>query len=185
MQKPADLGWAEVSAAARDLFHIWTDHLEDELIWAKSAWTALQQAGLTMYSGDVQRSLVQVRLMTLAAMYHEFAELAWQEDFEPAYIYWAEELGISEIRVGQLLGPDELQEDDNGLFETGLQILVNRTRNENHKALVAHFGSDSDIFASMWRVLEPEEDNYFILNEVTLEKMAAFQWIGQGMTELH
>jgi hypothetical protein len=123
--------------------------------------------------------------MTLAAMYHEFAELAWQETFEPAYIYWAEELGISEIRVGQLLGPDELQDDHDDLFEAGLQLLVNQTRNESYKALVAHFGSDSEIFASLWKILEPKEDDYLVLNEVTLEKMAAFQWIDQGMAELH
>jgi len=180
-----ELTWTDLSPAAHQIFHIWTDRHLEELRWASSAWTALQRAGLTSYSSEVEKTLVLIRLMTLAAMYHEFAERAWQEYFTPEYVDWAEQLEIDEIHVDELLGPDELRDSvDHSLLEDRLQFLVNLSRHEIYKALVAYFGDDSGIFTALWKIQEPEEDDYFILNEVTLDKMAAFDWIRQGMREL-
>jgi hypothetical protein len=87
--------------------------------------------------------------------------------------------------VDDLLGSDELRDPvDHDLFGERLQFLVNLSRHEIYKALVAYFGDDSGIFTALWKIQEPEEDDYFILNEVTLDKMAAFDWIRQGMREL-
>ena len=181
-----ELTWTDLSPAAHEIFHIWIDRHAEELRWASSARTALQRAGLTSYSGEVEKTLVLIRLMTLAAMYHEFAELAWEEIYSPDYFQWANELEIDEIHVDELLGPDELCDSvDHSLFGERLQFLVNLSRHEIYKALVAYFGDDSGIFVAMWKIQEPEEDEYFILNEDTLDKMAAFDWINQGMKELH
>jgi hypothetical protein len=181
-----DLTWTDLSPAAHEIFHIWTDRHAEEMRWANSAWTALQRAGLTSYSGEVEKALVLIRLMTLAAMYHEYADRAWQETFTPEYLHWADELEIDEVHVGELLGPDELRDSiDHSLLEDRLQFLVNLSRHEIYKALIAYFGDDSGIFAALWKIQEPEEDEYFILNEVTLDKMAAFDWINQGMREIH
>jgi hypothetical protein len=118
-------------------------------------------------------------------MYHEFADRAWQEIFSPDYLQWADELQIDENHVDDLLGSDELRDPvDHDLFGERLQFLVNLSRHEIYKALVAYFGDDSGIFTALWKIQEPEEDDYFILNEVTLDKMAAFDWIRQGMREL-
>jgi hypothetical protein len=94
-----DLAWTDFPPAAHEIFHIWTNRHADELRWASSAWTAVQRAGLTSYSDEVEKTLVLIRLMTLAAMYHEFADRAWQEYFTPEYVDWAEQLEIDEIHV--------------------------------------------------------------------------------------
>lgn len=180
-----ELTWTDLSPAGHEIFHIWTDRQAEELHWASSAWTALQRAGLTSYSSEVEKTLVLIRLITLAAMYHEFADRAWQEIFSPDYLQWADELQIDENHVDDLLGSDELRDPvDHDLFGERLQFLVNLSRHEIYKALVAYFGDDSGIFTALWKIQEPEEDDYFILNEVTLDKMAAFDWIRQGMREL-
>jgi hypothetical protein len=186
MPSCTELTWTDLSRAAQQIFHIWTDHHVEELLWASSAWTALLKAGLTSYSSEVEKTLVLVRLITLAAMYHEFADRAWEEYFTPDYVDWAEQLEIDEVNVDELLGPDEMRDSvDPCLFRERLQFLVNLSRHEIYEALIAHFGDDSRIFAALWKIQEPEEDEYFILNEDTLDKMAAFDWINQGMKELH
>jgi hypothetical protein len=180
-----ELTWTDLSPAAHEIFHIWTDRHAEELHWASSTWTALQRAGLTSYASGVEKTLILIRLMTLAAMYHEFADRAWQEYFTPDYADWAEQLEMDEIQVDELLGPDELRDSvDHSLFEDRLQFLVNLSRREIYRALITYFGDDSGIFAALWKIQEPEEDEYFILNDVTPEKMAAFDWIREGMREL-
>ena len=49
MDKGSMLDWAEVSAAAREIFRIWTSESSKELDWANTAWIALGRAGLTNY----------------------------------------------------------------------------------------------------------------------------------------
>jgi hypothetical protein len=181
-----ELTWTDLSPEAYGIFHIWIDRHAEELRWASSAWTALKGAGLTSYSDEAGKALVPIRLLTLAAMYHEFADRAWQEIFSPDYLQWADELQIDEKHMDELLGPDEVRDlFDHSPFKDRLEFLVNLSRHEIYKALVAHFGDDSGIFSALWKIQEPEEDEYFILNEVTLDKMAAFEWINQGMRELY
>jgi hypothetical protein len=99
---------------------------------------------------------------------------------------WAEQPEIGEMHVDELLGAGELSDSvDHSLLGDRLQFLVNLSRHEIYKALIAYFGDDSGIFVALWKIQEPEEDEYFILNEVTPDKMAAFDWINQGMRELH
>jgi hypothetical protein len=163
MTMPTDLPWTEFSPAALEIFHIWTDRQEEGLGWACSAWTALNKAGLTAYSNEVEKTIVLIRLMTLATMYHEFADLAWQEYFTHDYADWAEQIEITEIDIRELLSPgDSFDSDDDSLFRDRLQFLVNLSRQEIYKALVVHFDDDSGIFAALWRIQETEEDTYLI-----------------------
>jgi hypothetical protein len=186
MAIPTDLRWTDFSPSALEIFHIWTDRQEEELQWGRSAWTALNKAGLTAYSNEVEKSIVLIRLMTLAAMYHEFADRAWQEPFTPDYLDWADQLEITETHIDELLSPgNPCDSDDTSLFKDRLQFLVNLSRSEIYKALVADFGDDSGVFAALWKIQETEEDDYTILNDATPDKMAAFDWINQGMRELH
>jgi hypothetical protein len=180
-----DLPWTDFSPATLEIFHIWTDRQEEELRWASSAWTALNKAGLTAYSNEVEKTIVLIRLITLAAMYHEFADRAWQEYFSPDYVDWAEQLEIRETDVRELLSPgDSFDSDDDSHFRDRLQFLINLSRLEIYKALAAHFGDDSGIFVALWRIQETEEDEYSILNDITTDKMAGFEWINQGMKEI-
>lgn len=148
------VAWADISEDVQEIFHVWyEDHHQEELRWAKDAWNGLQKRGLTAYATEVEKALVLVRLMTLATMYHEFCELAWQEVFEPAYVLWADELGISQVRVGQLLGPNQMVNSDDSedadLFEAGLGLLIDQNRSEIYSALVVHFGDCTGIFVSL------------------------------------
>ena len=138
-----DLTWTDLPASAYEVFHIWNDRHAAELRWASSAWTALQRPGLTSHTGETGKALVLIRLSTLATMYHEFADCAWQEYFTPDYVDWAEQLEIDEIHVDELLGPDQLRDSvDHSLFGERLQFVVNLSRHEIYKALVAYFGDE-------------------------------------------
>ena len=98
---------------------------------------------------------------------------------------------ISPIRVGQVLGPGTLKESMVDLnLESAINELMDQNRDEIVSALVEYFGNDSSLFLSLWKasdgaeIEEPEEDGYFVLNEVTPEKMRAFEWIGEAMPRL-
>lgn len=182
------IAWSDISQSAEEIFHVWGEEQhERELNWAKAAWNGLQKKGLTAYASEIEKALVLVRLITLATIYREFCEVAWEEVFEPEHSIWADELGISPVRVGQLLGSNQMVDDsdDSDLLETGLAHLIDQNRPEIYKALAAHFGGRTGIFVSLWKIVEFDEDEYSMVNEVTEDKGNAFQWIDQGMHRLH
>jgi hypothetical protein len=189
MQGRHKLAWADTSESAREIFHIWEDHHQEELRWAKAGWSGLQKRGLTAYANEVEKDMVLVRIMALATMYHEFCEVAWQEMFETEHSAWADELGISQVHVGQLLGSNQMADsddsDDANLFEDGLGLLIDQNRSRIYSALTAHFGGCTGLFVSLWRILKSDEDDFSIVNELTPDKGNAFQWIDQGMYRLH
>jgi hypothetical protein len=193
------MSWNGVRNLARAVFNVWVD--QPELKWARSAWLCLRAKGLTSYRSDSERTLVLVRLGTLALMYREFCELAFDESqgsFE--YVDW-DQLGIESSALKQFTyvdtdskdavgrdaaagSPDNGQEDGGLDIDSALQELSERVRPEIYAALEEVFGGDSMLFASLWRSVSDEslEDT---LNEVTPEKGEAFSWICQGMELLH
>src|SRR2546429_185370 len=99
------LAWSEVSPAAEMAFAIWLGH--PELEWACSAWKVLVRAGLATYRNERQRCHVVIRLLALGGLYHDFCAIGWEEYIEPEYVHWAQELGVTAFRVGQLVGRDD------------------------------------------------------------------------------
>jgi hypothetical protein len=184
--------WTEVSAAAEDVFRVWRSESSKELDWANTAWIALGRAGFTKYSNAVEKTLVLVRFLTVGIMFREFCELAREETFELDASEWANALEISPVRVGQALGSDSLKDFEDSLdLETALSYLIDQNRSEVFSVLVKAFGTESSLFASLWKasdgaeIEEPEEDVYRILNETSPNKMRAFEWITEGMPAIH
>ena len=135
--------------------------------------------------------MVLVRLGTLALMYREFCDLAFEESTESEGEW--DELNIDPFRVGQLIGADFERDDDqdaDSLARAALNELSESARPETYEALKKGFGGDSALFASLWRTptdgkRQEQESLYETLNEVTPQKGAAFDWICEGMPLLH
>jgi len=183
--------WEDVSAAAERIFRVWASDTGKELDWANSAWIALGRASLTSYKGGVEQTIVLVRFMTLGVIFRDFCELAREEPRDVDITDWAESLEISPVRVGQALGPHYLEDSDDPIkLGTALMALIDQCRPGVFKVLVKALGNESSLFLSLWRASEggaidgPEENADSVLNEVTPEKMKAFEWIGEGMPSL-
>ena len=179
--------WEEISYAADTIFSIWEGH--PELEWAKKAWEALTKAGLADYSNELERQRTLIRLMALGVIYGEFCYYAWEESSDPSLSDWAHNLEIEEFRVGQLVGKDfEVKDDD--VFGEALKEIIKSSRNEIFEALCKEFDGVSTLFLSLWITgsNEWDEDNpdeavSNILNNIDGDggKLAAFQWVSDGM----
>lgn len=164
--------------------------------WAEQAWEALAKAGLTAAEGELDRHRVAVRFMTLATVHQEFCHLAWQKPCEARLADWAYYLELQPLRVGQLLGAEELREDassDAKLLEKALAILIGRERLPLHQALCAACGGVSKLFVALWRTGEepqpgaagggrPRQTDDEILNDLTFEKIDAYEFVSQGFS---
>jgi hypothetical protein len=74
----AKVAWTDIPKEVRDtLFRVWTD--TRELLWAEKCWGYLDKRGLTAYSNEVAKVRVLIRLMSLAEIYREFCDRAWEE----------------------------------------------------------------------------------------------------------
>ena len=185
------LTWADVLPAAEKAFAIWMDHPERH--WAKAAWKVLVRAGLAAYANEAERCQVVIRFIALAGLYHDFCQEAWGLPSHGYHLYldWAQELSITPLRVGQLLGRDPTWDKDyseDELVPGALKALTDRAREEVHSALLEGFGGISLLFASLWRSNDaprgqegwtPETDDE-ILNEATGDKVVAFGWVEEG-----
>jgi len=184
------VSWNEIRNVARILFNVWVN--EPEIKWARKAWLYLRAKGLTSYRNEAERTMVLVRLGTLALAYREFCDLAFGEgsgDFD--YIEW-DELGIDPSSLAQLVAPETESDGRDDSFDTddALQQSSQRVRPEIYDALVDGFGGDAMLFASLWRTptdCDPraEESIDDVFNELTASKAEAFQWIRDGMDQLH
>jgi hypothetical protein len=183
--------WEDVSAAAERIFRVWASETGKELDWANSAWIALGRAGLTSFQGGIEKTIVLLRLITLGVIFREFCELTRGEPFDADITDWADSLEICPVRVGQVLGPKHLEDSDDPVgLESALFALSDQVRIEVSDTLVKGFGNESTLFLTLWRaseggtIDEPEEDADSVLNEVTPERMKAFEWITEGMPSL-
>ncbi len=71
-----------------------------------------------------ERCEAVIRFLALCGLYYDFCEVGLEEYNEPDYGAWANELGISAIRVGLRLGCDpdnwlKRYEDDKGYMTKG------------------------------------------------------------------
>jgi hypothetical protein len=97
------LRWSTIAEDAKELFDVWVN--QPELAWAKKAWEHIETAGLTVHINDVERTLVLIRLVALAAFYHSWCYAAWQEGAVQLE-YWRDALEIPHFRLAQLVGVD-------------------------------------------------------------------------------
>ena len=134
--------------------------------------------------------MVRVRLMALAALFHGFAEFAWQEG-EVDLSLWASELEVSRVRLLQWLGPSADPDsplDDEQLLEWAFDEVYEKAYNQVVNAVFEGFGGVDRTFASLWLSRNPnwsgradlsEEMFSEIVNAPTSDKLAAYGWLAE------
>jgi hypothetical protein len=161
------LKWEEIEEIAGQLFHIWVDG--GDLAWAKSAWQALSQAGMTAYTTEAERTTCVVRLIALSALYWEFYVRAfdggssgeWQELITSDLVGGYPKLNASAL--GQLAGWLGNEEDDSPLYDSDpsvLQSLIVKLVYDEYRSIVdtlqGQWGGNA-FFTSLWVSAEPDQ----------------------------
>lgn len=182
--------------------------------WYKKAWSLLDKGGLTTYQNDIEYTNVIIRAYTLTMVYMEFCQLAFDEYCCYDFSYWEEESGLSQFRIGQLsnklLDDEELLELDDafqGLVEyERIKVVDCLLKNigpggENTIFVYMYLTAvdmcdegtleddDSDCSCddvSEYDSYEKEVDLYYeeIVNDVTSEKLGAYDWLSEGTYRL-
>lgn len=104
-----------------------------ELLWYKKAWEQLKKEKLTEHNNYLEECMVKIRIFTIMILYQEFCELAFDEGCSYEFYDWSDWSGISEFRIGQLIGrqyndeflDDECEEDT---ADEGFKVLVEGQR---------------------------------------------------------
>jgi hypothetical protein len=162
----AKVAWTDIPGGVRDtLFRVWTD--ARELLWAEKCWGYLDKRGLTAYSDEVERVRVLARLMSLAEIYREFCDRAWEEQYDCELVVWASELDMNHFRLAQCVGPtfeENTVDDDDELYSAALMSLAEQARHEIYDVLIQEFGSESNLFVSLWNTVEfqREDDDAYL-----------------------
>ena len=146
--------WEEIEPVVENAFSISTTG--DERYWARYAWQILTDARLTEDQGGLGWHRVLIRLLALAAIYSDWCDVAWGQGYsDPQYAHWIEDLDISAFRIGQLVGAEQDdgddEVDDSALVRNALARLADEARHDVFTALRDHFGSESELFVSLWR----------------------------------
>lgn len=188
--------WDEVKPLAERIFQVWSDR--GDLRWGERAWQHLARFGLANYSTSLERVIVDIRLMTLGSIYLDWCAVAHEERHDDTPTYWLGETEISFVHLGQLVGPDsDLGDEDQ--VENAVHALIGRERPLVLRSLLDGFGDVSGLFVSLWRSAMADESNRTldddedqeptptdrdVLNDVTEENLAAYQWIDDGCEQL-
>lgn len=175
------LEWDEVGHLADRFFNIWSSG--GDLEWAETAWGFLAKAGLTDDSNGLEHCKTLVRLLCLAEYYYTACTLYLDEDVETDLTAWAEELDISAVRLGQLIGPDFIfgsSEDSSTLYKEALTDLMAELEDEVEKALLKGYGGKDRLFVALCRSrmteesCDPEHPDYKTDNQVLRENSASY-----------
>ena len=148
----------------------------------------LADAGLTEFDGEVRRTQVLIRFISLAAFYHSWCQAAWQEGFV-ALRDWAKTMEISPFRLAHLVGADfleDLESLDDELFDDALGEMVDNEYSSVVSVLTRK--GDNPLFVSLWLSRETRAGgenlmhrDFEVMNQdLTDEKFAGFEWIAGG-----
>lgn len=152
--------WEDIEKFASELFHVWMGG--GDLEWAKTAWEALTQAGMTTYTSEVERTVCMVRLIALSALYREFCVRAFDEGSSGEWqeVVGSELLGnypqLDAFTLGQLAERLQIDVDNASLYESDppactfvILELVEREYRGVVDALMGQWGLNA-FFASLW-----------------------------------
>jgi hypothetical protein len=160
--------WEDVEAVASELFHVWEGG--GDLAWAKTAWRALTQAGMTSYTSEAERSICMTRLIALSALYREFCVLAFDEGSSGEWqeLVTSDLLGdypkFDAFTLGQLAERRQIDVDNSPLYESDppaftlvvLELVEAEYRNVVD-ALTEQWGENA-FFTSLWVSAESDYD---------------------------
>lgn len=187
------LAWEELTDAANEAFNIWSG--QPELRWAEEAWSILAAAGLTTYTTPLARARVACRFFALAAIYLDFCYLAYDEDVDANYEGWTSLLELHPFHIGQLVGPDQDFVDTYGDLDINdaVRLLANSERDVVYDALLAHYGSVSELFMVLSRTCENDEDedenssarDRRLVDDISFAGVEAFTWLSERCYSLY
>ncbi len=173
---------------------------EKNELWFKRHWEILENAGLTKYSDDLQRTTVFMHAIILGVLWREFLYVLYDETNEICINQLTEKIPLSEIRLGQLVGSefenDFFENEDNrdlSLKTKTLIELINENRPIIANALKRHYYDDSSFFqgftdfrndpkiGGVAAVDFEDSDDYSYEEEMGGGcKEKAFEWISEG-----
>ena len=187
------VGWDDIEAAAKQLFNVWTNG--GDLDWAKEAWGHLSNAGLTNAFSFVDRTLVNLRLVTLAKVYQDFARAKWDENLDRSFSQLAESLEVDRLALGLFAASSALtddwayHEDKYDLYEAALAAAVESLRPELFKCLCNAYGDVTSLYRRLCKTVSPildDEDADAVEDddsddfEVTGQNEEAYLYVTQG-----
>jgi hypothetical protein len=189
-----NVGWEDVERIAEEAFTIWVGYPERR--WAKRAWSCLIDAQLADGSDPLERLRAYVRFLVLASLYRDWCAIVWDEPYDDEACDWLSAVDVNPVHVGQLLGRGVTVPDDlDASLDEALSFLMARERTAVVKVLVEGFGGVDALFVELWRSnSEPDEpilldvdegeehaeSDADILNDLTAEKMAGYEWLTEG-----
>lgn len=152
--------WEDIEEVARELFHVWSG--DGDLNWAKAAWQALGQAGMTTYTTEAERTSCMVRLIALSALSREFYVYAFDEGSSGEWreAVTGELVGdyplLDAFTLGQLAERLQMVVDNPSLYESEppattfvILELLEREYQDVIDALMEQWGSNA-FFTSLW-----------------------------------
>lgn len=182
-----EVAWEEVQPLAKGIFRVWT--YGSELRWAEQTWKHLAALGLTGYSTPLERAMVEIRLMALGSIYLDWCAVVHDERIDDDPREWFEMSNISDVQLGQLIGPS-VDPDDGDDLEEALNLLISQERPGVVSALRKMQAGDSGLFVSLWwsSISDPTDgddddelaERWEVLNDPSDEKLAGYGWIDGG-----
>lgn len=186
MSEHKTVNWNDVLPAAEVAFSIWVG--QPEISWAKEAWGHIIKAGLANYANELEYCKVCLRFLALADIYYDWCSIVWDEDHDYSMILIAsEDFEISPFRLGQLVGPNRMLEDN--ATEDGFEIeaictLVSAVREEVVQALLKGFDDATGLFISLLNSNKSKSEEMITgnweLNYVEFSWINAYGWIESG-----
>lgn len=152
--------WEDIEDFARELFHVWAG--DGDLEWAKTAWQALEQGGLTTYTSEAERTHCIVRLLALSALYREFCVYAfdegssgeWQEAIDSDLL--GDYPRLDAFTLGQLTERRQIDVDNSSLYESeppAFTFVIMELVREEYRGVVdvlmEQWGANA-FFTSLW-----------------------------------
>ena len=179
MPQKEQLLWENVLPAAEVAFSIWVG--KPEIRWAKTAWRHIMKVGLANYASELEYCKVCLRFLALADIYYDWCSMVWGEDHPDDNILYASEcFEMRSFRLGQLIGPDELLEEDitpEEFVKFATRSLVGTTRREVVQAILQGYGGTMGLLVSLYNSTKSKNDD-----NTDAESMSDtfYHWIKEG-----
>jgi hypothetical protein len=190
---PELVTWDDVKVPASKIFDIWTSG--GDLEWAEEAWAHFTAGGLTSINSHVDRTCVNLRLMTLGKVYEEFCVAKWEEDPDRSLAMLAESLNIDRLSLGLLAAKAKYEtdieyhlhqsDDEYELYERALHAASAHLRKELFNCLRDAYGNDIKLYARLCETscgLDPVGDEATTRDafEFTAENLQGYSFVTNG-----
>lgn len=206
MNQPTNkIDFEELEPCLNDLVGVWMSDINDR--WFKRQWSILENAKMTLYTDDIQKTHVYINAVVLGVIWREFNHVFYDEGNEIELNFMIENIPFSDIRLGQIIGDNfekEVSTDDEDqkiiLRQTIITQLISDSRSQVINTLKKHYGDDLSFFEGFTSF--KAADNIVVKGEAVNEEEemddlddenedlrggfqeAAFSWISEGCPEI-